>query len=314
MEDPVAEQSYLLLAETMEARSRTDMLPAISDEVPAVVAGVPVLSGGDEPRQSDLVQRAVAPRPSSNWFARAAQGDDGSNHHTTLPRLMVITSMLAALGSPLLFGALYRQGHFDVVGTDYYIDDRGRKVATAAAVAIVVCYNLGWWWWTMASSLNARKKARYTVSPWFGTIVMILTVGCIVLLPRAIEAQRSAPDTYSSTLAWCLALVALPIVAHFAMLTAYRRAARAVGATQTPWTFISMLPFVMVGLNLLSRFFTRAIGDSYLTVTGIANLAFVGMYVMGLYQAMSSFDRACAGRQMAHTDRADLAEFISRSR
>jgi hypothetical protein len=73
-----------------------------------------------------------------------------------------------------------------------------------------------------------------------------------------------------------------------------------------------MLPWVCVGLNLIARFCTTAVGDSYTTVIGVVNLGFIGMYVLGTYQALSSFDRACAGRHMAHSDRDELPDFLKR--
>jgi hypothetical protein len=142
----------------------------------------------------------------------------------------------------------------------------------------------------------------------------VLTVGCIWLLPRAVDRQRAALETYSEAFYWCVGLVVVPIVAHFAMLGAFRSAARAVGATQRPWTFVTLLPFAMLAANGLTRFFATLVGDSFVVLTGILNLAFVGSYVLALYQGMSTFDRACIGRLMAHSDRIDLSEFMARNR
>lgn len=304
MEDLVAEESYSQLAAALTPNPPTEVLPAHSGEVP-------VLPG--EAAADELRQRTVAARPGHRVHL-TTHTVEGSNHHTMLPRMMVTTGMLATLGSPILLAVLHRRGHFDLDGTEYVMDDRGRTVVTAAVVAIVACYNLGWWWWTMAASINARKRARYTVSPWFSTVVMVLTVACIWLLPRAIDRQRNAAETYSATFYWCLGLIIVPVAAHFAMVGAFRRAARAIGAPQRPWTFVTVAPFVMVGVNGLIRFFSQLVGNTFFAVTGIINLAFVGSYVLALYQGMASFDRACIGRQMAHSDRADLSEFIARIR
>lgn len=305
MEDQAVEESYSQLAAVLTPNPSTQVLPAHSGEVPVLPPG--------EGEGADPVQRTVAARPAHRLHL-TTHTPEGGNHHTLLPRMMVTTAMLATLGSPILLAVLHRQGHFDLDGAEYVMDQRGRTVVTAAIVAIVVCYNLGWWWWTMAASANARKRARYTVSPWFGTVVMVVTVASIWLLPRAIDQQRNATELYSSAFYWCLGLIIVPVVAHFTMVGAFRRAARAIGASQGPWTFVTVLPFVMVGVNGLVRFFTELVGDSFFAVTGILNMAFVGAYVLALYQGMSSFDRACIGRQMAHSDRADLSEFIARIR
>ena len=305
MEDLIREESYLQLAAALGANPSTEVLPAHSGEVPVLPPG--------EAEGAEPLRRTVRARPAHRLHL-STRPEEGSNHHTLLPRMMVTTAMLATLGSPIVLALLHRQGHFDLDGTDYVVDQRGRTVITAAVVAIVVCYNLGWWWWTMAASMNARKRARYTLSPWFSTVVMVINVASIWLLPRAIDQQRDATETYSATFYWCVGLVAVPLLAHFAMLGAFRRAARAISATQRPWTFATMVPFVMLGVNGLARFFTQLVGDSFFALTGIVNLVFVGAYVLALYQGMASFDRACIGRQMAHSERADLSEFIARIR
>lgn len=317
MEDAIADESYRVLAESLIGNGGTEVLPlvavAVADDSPARVTG-PVLATA--PPADDDSNRIVSARPGpQQHHLRLAFGrEQGSNHHTLIPRLMVVTAMLAALGFPLFLGLLFRQGHFDVEGKDWFFDERGRQLATSGLSAIVGCFCLGWCWWTAAASLNARNKARYAVSPFFGPIAIATTGACLYLLPRALSAREDAAsgDRLELTVL-CVALCVVPVVAYFATVGTFSRTAGAIGASRRPWLVIIGLPWVMVALNLFSRFFTTAVGDSYLKVTGLVNLVLIGGYVLALYFAMTSFDRTCAGRHMAHVDRA-VPEFMQRNR
>jgi len=332
MEDPVADESYRVLAASIATRAPTEPSPASSasaepppsaatpgGELPLTPSGqvqvTPSLSGQGAVEDPADQRRIVAARSSFTQFGTMPLHHvEGSSYHTMVPRMMVVAAMLATLGSPLFFGVLYHQGHFDIIGNDWYFNDRGRSVAVAGLVALVSCFALGWLWWTVAAALNASRTARYAVSPLFAPIAIAIIAGCGYLLPQAIRAQVDAPEVYGRQLIICVVLVLVPVIAHFMTLAAYSRTAGAVGASQRPWALVIALPWVMVALNLLARFFTNAVGDAFLTITGVVNLAFVGLYVLGFYQALSSFDRACSGRQMAHTDRGGVPTHFARAR
>lgn len=316
MSDPLADEGYRLLATSVPSESgATQTLPAravLAEEVPIHMGGS---AGGRPISQPVPVMDPVRPgervRQHRPAFTLHRPDQPGSSHHTVLPRTMVVTGLLAALGSPLFFGLLYRNGHFDIIDNEWFFDERGRSLAVAAVTAVAACTGLGWIWWTIAASLNARQRARYAVSPWFAPFAALLIVGCLALLPSAIETFRE--DTEDTRLvALCAALIALPMVAFFSTLGAYRRAANSVGASQQPWNVIIVLPWAMAALNLLSRFFTLAAGDAYLAMIGVVNLAALGVMVLSLYQAMASFDRACAGRQLAAADRGEVPDFLRR--
>jgi len=316
MSDPLADEGYRLLAASVAAQpGATQTLPAqpvLAEEVPAHLGG-----SADASSVSGTVA-VIEPAPRGPRvqqhrpaFTVHRPDQSGSARHTMLPRTMVVAGLLAALGSPLFFGLLYQQDHFDIVGNDWYFDERGRSIAVAAVAAVSACTGLGWLWWTIAASLNARQRARYAVAPWVAPIAAVVIVGCLGLLPSAIETFRENTDD-TRLVALCAVLIALPIVAFFGTLGAYRRAANSIGASQHAWNVIIVLPWVMAAANLLSRFFTLAAGDSYLTIIGVVNLAALGVIVLSLYQAMASFDRACAGRQMAAADRGDVPNFLRR--
>lgn len=237
--------------------------------------------------------------------------DPESMHHTILPRTMVIAGLLAALGSPLFFLVLHQQDHFDIVGNDWIFDEHGRRLAKAAVTAIVACFLLGWLWWATVAALNARRRARYAVSPWLASITALLTVGCVALLPAVVDRlQDNEEDTGLLTM-FCVLMV-VPVVSFFGTLSSYRRSAGGIGASQRPWNVVIVLPWVLVAVNLLAQFFSNAVGDNFLMVMGVVNMAFLGAMVLGLYRGMAAFDRACAGSHMAHTDRAELPDFLRR--
>lgn len=312
MEDTVAEESYQQLAAAVVERQRAaepppPAPPQLSDR--AVDVSVD-RAEGDSPASAG---EARSPRKSVVQLRPPVGADGHFSHHTMVPRMMVTAGLLAALGSPLFFLVLYRQGHFDIIGNDWFFDERGRKLAKAAVTAIAACTTLGWLWWTTSAALNARHRARYAVSPFFASIAALVIIGSGALLPQVIDAlsERSGE---AGLIALFVVLMVAPVVAFFGTLTAYRRSAGAIGASQRPWNVIIIVPWVMVALNLFAQFFTKAVGDNFLTVIGVVNLTFLGAMVLALYQAMSSFDRACTGRQMSHSDRADVPDFMRRSK
>lgn len=312
MEDTVAEESYQLLAAAAVERQR-----AVEPPPPPQLSerAVDVSVGRDDPaaEQEAAVGDDRSPRKSLVRLRPPTGADGHSSHHTMVPRMMVTAGLLAAIGSPLFFLVLYRQDHFDIVGNDWFFDERGRKLAEAAVTAIGACTTLGWLWWTTAAALNARHRARYAVSPFFASIAALVIVGSGVLLPQVVDSLNERSGDRGLIALFVVLLVA-SVVAFFGTLTAYRRSAGAIDASQRPWNVIIVVPWVMVALNLFAQFFTKAVGDNFLTVIGVVNLTFLGVMVLALYRAMSSFDRACTGRHMAHSDRGEVPDFLRRSR
>ena len=205
---------------------------------------------------------------------------------------------------------LERQGHLELDGRNWYFDERGRSVATAVVAAVVACSVLGWLWWTTAAALNARKQARYTVSALFAPTLILVMSGCGVLLVGTLQSDAYSADDSTRKAMVVSALVAIAVICHFLILEGYRRAAGVIGGAQRPWLLVILLPWVTLGANLLAQFFAETVGDSYLKYMALGNMFVCGVQVLALYQAMSSFDRACSGRHMAHNDRGELPDFL----
>ena len=320
MVDPVADDGYRLLAAAMadspaaQAGQAGDVIvaPTGTATMPVEPPSMTLAADGDD--RSGRRTSNKAPMPIAKTAEKARRdAESNSMYHTLVPRMMVITALLAALGFPLLLGMLMYQGHLEVEGNDWFFDDRGRYVAIAGAVVLALCYGLGWFWWGVAAALNARLRSRYVVTPFFVPFTLLLIGASAYFVPRLLQERTGSTDADNNRLIVAIGLMVMAFIAHFGSLSAYRRAAGAVGGTQRPWTFIIMLPWAGLGLNLLARFFTTAVGDQYMTVIGVVNLGFIGMYVLGTYQALASFDRACAGRHMAHSDRSELPDFLRRA-
>jgi hypothetical protein len=307
VEDAIAEESYLLLAATV-SRGGVDA-PTATEVVPAQPPVVPTLAPSDS-LDSEIADASAVARGRHRVIVGFTQPDDGSLHHTLLPRTMVIAALLSALSAPLVGFVLESQDHLRVDGTDWFIDARGRQVATALIVAVVSCSVLGWMWWTTSAAMNARKQARYTVSPWFSPLLIVLMVGCTALLIATLQSDSYGEQDQSRKTLVIVALATIIVISHFLILEAYRRAAHVIGASSRPWLIVVVVPWVMLGANLLAQFFARTVGASYLKVSVLANMFVFGGLVLALYQAMSSFDRACSGRHMSHSDRGELPDFL----
>jgi cation transport ATPase len=317
MDDPLAEDGYRALAEALAGRPRGEADEAVA--APVATAMLPLQPAGmtlegaaaDEQRGRGL---NTTPEPVAKAAQRARrEAESHSRYHTLLPRLMVIAALLAALGSPVFLEVLRLQDHLRVEGNDWFFDDRGRRLAVAGVAVIGTCFVLGWLWWGVAAALNARRRSRHTVTPLLVPFTIALTVAALYFVPQLMDEASGRADNHNTRVLIAGVLVALALITHFASLSAYRRAAGAVGGNQRPWSFIIILPWVCLGLNLLARFFTTAVGDSYLTVIALVNMAFVGAYIYGMHQALASFDRACVGRRMAHSDREEVPNFLRRA-
>jgi len=307
VEDAIAEETYLLLASAVGRGSAVEPTPTAT--LPLEPPPLPTL-WSDDPGPEPTPDPLLAHRSQRRIVVGLSKPDDGSLHHTLLPRTIVVAALLAALGSPLVAFVLERQGHLRLDGTNWYFDDRGRKVATAVVVAVAACSVLGWLWWTTAAALNARKRARYTVSPWFAPLQILVMCGCGVLLFGTLQQDTLGDEERARQLMIVVALVAIVVISHFLILEAYRRAAGVIGGSQRAWLLVILLPWVALAANLLAQFFAHTVGDSYLKAIALGNMFVVGAQVLALYQAMSSFDRACSGRHMAHNDRGELPDFL----
>ena len=324
VEDAIAEESYRQLAATVARSSNTEPPkhtdsndtehsytgPNHTEVVPVQSAPLPTLPFGENLVAASVVEPSMASRSQRRIVADFNTPNDGSLHHTLLPRTMVIAGLLAALGSPLVAFVLERQGHLRLDGSDWYFDDRGRSVATAVVVAVVSCAVLGWLWWTTAAALNARKQARYTVSPLFAPLLIVLMSACAFVLGGTLQADALGDDERTRKAVTVAVLIAVIVLCHFMILEAYRRAAGVIGASQRTWLLVILLPWATLAANGLAQFFAQAVGDSYLKVIAMGNMFVCGLQVLALYQAMSSFDRACSGRHMPHDDRGELPEFL----
>lgn len=308
VEDAIAEETYLLLAATVGRGSAAQ--PTHTETLPLEPPPLPTLSPSDGAGAAPVIEPSTAHRSQRRIVVASSKADDGSLHHTLLPRTIVIAGLLAALGSPLVAFVLERQGHLRLDGTNWYFDDRGRAVATAVVVAVVTSSVLGWLWWTTAAALNARKQARYTVSPWFAPLLILLMCGCGVLLVGALQKDTYGDEERTRKLMVIAAVIVIAVISHFLILEAYRRTAAVIGGSQRAWLLVILLPWVTLAANLLAQFFAHTVDDSYLKASALGNMFVVGAQVLALYQAMSSFDRACSGRHMPHNNRGELPDFL----
>jgi len=308
VEDAIAEESYLLLAATVGRSSPA--VPNLTQSLPVQPAPPPTLAPGEHSSVRSFTEPSMVTGPQRRIVVSAGRPNDGSLHHTLLPRTMVIAALLAALGSPLVAFVLERQGHLVLDGTNWKFDDHGRAVATAVVVAGVAGSVLGWLWWTTAAALNARKQARYTVSPFFAPLLILVMSGCAVFAVGTLRSETYGAEEPTRKALVVAGLVMIAVISHFLILEAYRRAAGVIGASQRPWLLVILLPWATLAANLLAQFFARTVGDSYLTVSALVNMFVCGVQVLAIYRAMLSFDRACSGRHMAHNERGELPDFL----
>ncbi|MDO8362288.1 MAG: hypothetical protein Q7V88_05285 [Actinomycetota bacterium] len=227
-------------------------------------------------------------------------------HHTLLPRAMVVGACISAFATPLMFYWLEREGRIDISEDSIAFDDEARRLLRVMVVGTVVSYTIGWLWWTAAAAMNARHRSRWTVAPWLAPLAFVTIAVATAMLPGLTDGA-SENARIGIVLGWAL----IVLTCHFGVLGSYRRAASAVGSTQAPWTRLIVLPWVAGGLSVAVSFFASAWQAGLFMVLPVSYLVVIGWYALSMYQALQSFDRACIGRQMMHSDDV-LPDFLKR--
>jgi hypothetical protein len=102
------------------------------------------------------------------------------------------------------------------------------------------------------------------------------------------------------------------VYAGWGVLWNLRQSAITINAASGPWTRLIALPFAITLLSMLTGVLVRFSGPTTgLLVLEVSYLGALGWYALSLFQATSSFDRACAGRQLTHDSDEALPAFLS---
>lgn len=216
--------------------------------------------------------------------------------HTWLPRQMVALGLFGVLVMPVALYFLDDDDHIGFAKGRFVVDPVGQESLRVVAVVGLGMALVGWLLWTITAALNARGRSRWSISPFSLPMAYVFVAGLAV--GAAVFTEKF---TNKYTTVAIIIVVSIGVICHLGVLAAFRRAAVAIGAPDTPWTHVMMLPCAIGLIASVGSFFTQAISSqaSYLAFSGFIfglTLLMVGSWV----RAMASFDRLCVGRQMTH--------------
>lgn len=227
----------------------------------------------------------------------AAVPEESVRHfHTWLPRQLVTVGLYGGLLAPIALYFLDDDDHIGFARGRFVVDPIGQESLRVVAAAAVGLALVGWLLWTITAALNARGKSRWSISPLSLPMAYVFVAGLAV---GASVFTENFTNKYTGPA--ILIVASIGVICHLGVLAAFRRAAVAIGAPDTPWTHVMVLPCAIGLITALGSFFTQAISSpaSYLVFSGFTfglTLLMVARWV----HAMVSFDRACVGRHMTH--------------
>ncbi len=218
---------------------------------------------------------------------------------------MVGVGLFGILLMPLGLYALDDDDHIGFAEGRLVVDNVGRESLRVVFVVGMALAVVGWLLWTITASLNARGKSRWSISPLSLPMAYVFVAG--LAMGAAVFTERFTNKYTNAAIA---VVICVGVICHLGVLAAFRRAAVAVGAPDSPWTRVMMLPLAIGMVTGLGSFFNEAIASqasmlAFSGVTFLLALLMVGSWV----QAMASFDRSCVGRQMTH-ENMDIPAFL----
>lgn len=227
----------------------------------------------------------------------AATHEEAVRHyHTWLPRQMVLVGLYGGLLGPVALYFLDDDDHIGFAKGRLVVDPIGQESLRVVELASIGLTLVGWLLWTITAALNARGKSRWSISP------LSLPMAYVFVAGLAVGASAFTEDfTNKYAVPAILIVISIGAICHLGVLAAFRRAAVAIGAPDTPWTHVMVLPLAIGVVTGVGSFFTQAISSqaSYLAFSGLTFLLSLLM-VASWVRAMATFDRSCVGRQMTH--------------
>jgi hypothetical protein len=229
--------------------------------------------------------------------APAPSPEENVRHfHTWLPRQMVAVGLFGMQLMPVALYFLDDDDHIGFARGRLVVDEVGRESLRVVWVVGLASAWVGWLLWTIAAALNARGRSRWSISPLSLPMAYVFVAGLAI---GAAAFTENFTNQYSGPAIIIVASVGL--ICHLGVLAAFRRAAVAIGAPDSPWTRVMVLPFAIGCITALATFFTRAIASQASYVAFSASTFALSLFMVASWvTAMASFDRSCVGRQMSH--------------
>lgn len=282
-----------------EARRRAEMeAAAVEQATPKRKRGKVPPPPPPDPTLTSQIRAIAAEMPTRE---RKAPGEFRS---VMIPRTVTVTGFFLMFSFPAVFMYLNYKDHAPLMNGTFEPDEFAKRISLVMLGGGLLCMLFGWLWWGIAAALNARHRAKWSVSPWYVPLTYFAVGGAAVLAgmsPRWLGDQA----IYARACA-----LAFGVVMFFSTLGTYRTTAEAVGSETKYFTRLIVVPWVVFAAGGVTWWFwhylpTQAILGAYVGLQLVQ-----GLYGLWMYQAMLAFDKACAGTRQMRQDHQEFAKFF----
>jgi biotin transporter BioY len=229
-------------------------------------------------------------------------------HETMVPRTLTVAGFFILFAFPAVALLLNDGKHLTYRHRVVHMDDKAHRIILVLLVGAAGCLLVGWLWWSVAAALNARKRSRWAVSPFFVPVTYVLYAMLALIAGLSKEVLG---DNWFYGEAGALAVA---VIIYFSTLGAYSKTAQGVGSPSTYFTRLIVIPWAAFAGSLVALFFARYLSEEARLIVFLLFVLVQGVYGLTMFQAMSHFDRACAGTRMAHDDPDAVANFLKFAR
>lgn len=227
---------------------------------------------------------------------------------TLVPRTLTVAGFFLLFTFPAVALLLNDGGHLTYRHRVVHMDDKAHRIIAVMLAGAAGCLLVGWLWWSVAAALNARRRSRWAVSPFFVPVTYVLYAMLGVI---AAMSKQVLGDNWFYGQAGALAVA---VVIYFSTLGAYSKTAQGVGSPSTYFTRLIVIPWATFAGSMVALFFAKYLSEEARLIVFLLFVLVQGIYGLTMYQAMSHFDRACAGRRLGHDDPDAVANFLKFAR
>jgi hypothetical protein len=229
-------------------------------------------------------------------------------HDTMVARTLTVAGFFILFAFPAVALVLNDGGHLTYKHRALHLDEQAHRIVAVMLSGAAGCLLVGWLWWAVAASLNAGKRSRWAVSPFFVPVTYIL-YGMLALIAGLSKQVLGHNHLYG----W-LGALGCAVVIYFSTLGAYSKTAQGVGSPSTYFTRLIVIPWATLAGSLVALFFARYLSEEARLIVFLLFVLVQGFYGLTMYQAMIHFDRACAGTRLGHDDPDAVANFLKFAR
>jgi hypothetical protein len=227
---------------------------------------------------------------------------------TVVPRVICVTGFFLAFAFPAMFLWLNQAGHADLVDGTFEPDEMARRIAIVMLGGAAFCMLVGWLWWGVAAAVNARRVARWSVSPWYVPLTY-LAVATAAIAAGYAERWLGENVVYARAIA-----LAFAVMMYFSTLSTYRTTSQSLGATTKYFSRLIVVPWVVAAFVGVFAFFSEFLPSQAILGAYVALQLVQGLYGLTMYQAMAAVDRASVGTRMLQQDDQEFAKFLKLAR